>query len=814
MVLHDLRHALRALKRAPWVSAAAVLTLAVGIGANAAAFSAFNALLLRPLPIHDIDRVVFGFALREGFDPFGTSLLEYDAYRSRTRTLERTGISTPRDVTLTAGGEPLRMRAAAVSAGYLETLGVAPAIGRTFSAADDSPAAALVVMLSAATWQREFAADPRIAGRGVRIDGRTATVIGVMPDGFDFPYGNAIWIPLQIDIAALPLEQRTPSGFAMIGRLHRGATLEGADAELKQLARELERDHPAVRRGWTYQLVPVRQQILGDLDGRTQTSLRAIVAGVVLLLVICCANVAGLLLVRGAGREGEIAIHLALGASRWRIVSQALAESVVLGALGATAGLLVAAWVSPALAALSPVPATAFGTMLRDFSMDGRVVAYAIAIAIAASAICGLIPALSIGGPNAPFGALKRLDARTGSIGNRRWLAAVVVGEVAIAVTLLGAGALLVRSFDRLQRIDLGFEPRGATAVEIALPPDRYPTHAARALAVAAIVERIEALPGVAAAGATTNAPLERISFDSTFTAEGGPPRAASDVPITAHRLVSPGYLTALGVRLARGRLLQPGDRAGGAPVAVVSEEFARQAWPGADPIGRRVRRGRPDQTGRPWMTVVGVVADVKEDRFNLRIARPVWYLPYEQVDNTLTVTVVVRATGGAAAVGADVRRAILAVDAAQPASAIHALPDTVADVLVTERFAAALIGTLSVLGLVIAAIGLYGVMAHAVQRRTRELGLRMALGSRPDAIVRLVLRSGAGMAGTGLLLGLAAAVVAGRALSGVLYGVDPGDPVLFAAVIVLVATACGAACVIPARRAIRIDPLVALKTD
>jgi predicted permease len=814
MLLHDFRHAVRALRRAPGLSTAAVLTLAIGVAANAAAFSAFNALLLRPLPIHDIDRVVFGFALREGFDPFGTSLLEYDAYRSRTRTLERTGISTPRDVTLTAGGEPRRVRAAAVSAGYLETLGVAPTIGRTFSAADDRPAAPPVVILSATTWQRDFAADANVAGRGVRIDGRTATVVGVMPDGFDFPYGNDIWMPLQIDIAGLPLDQRTPSAFAMIGRLQSGATLERADAELQQLARELERDYPAVRRGWTYRLVPVRQQILADLDGRTRTSLQAIVAGVVLLLVICCANVAGLLLVRRAGRAGEIAIHVALGASRWRIVSQALAESIVLGAIGATAGLLVAAWVSPALAALSPVPSTAFAAMLRDFSMDGRVVAYGVAIAIVASAVCGLIPALSMGRCTTPFGSLKRHDARAGWMGNRRWLAGVVVGEVAIAVTLLGAGALLVKSFDRLQRIDLGFEPRAAMAVEIALPSDRYPTHAARALVVTAIVDRIEALPGVAAAGATTNVPLQRVSFDSTFTAEGGPPRATFDVPITAHRLVSPGYLSALGVRLVRGRLLEPGDRAGGAPVAVVSEEFARQAWPGADPIGRRVRRGRPDQINRPWMTVVGVVADVKEDRFNLRVARPVWYLPYEQVENTLTVTVVVRAAGDASAVAADVRRAILAVDPAQPASSVHSLPDTVADVLVTERFAAALIGTLAALGVLIAAIGLYGVMAHAVQRRTREFGVRMALGSRRGAIVRLVLRSGAGMAGIGLVIGLAAALLAGRALSSVLYGVEPTDPLLFGVVMVTVAGACGAACAIPARRATRIDPLVALKTE
>jgi putative ABC transport system permease protein len=814
MILLDLRFAIRALRRAPAVSAAAVLTLAIGIGANATAFSAFNALLLRPLPIHDIDRVVSGLALREGFDPFGTSLLEYDAYRSRAQTVERMGISTPRDVTLTAGGDPQRVRAAEVSAGYLETLGVSPALGRSFSATDDRPAAPLVVVLSFATWQRDFAADPHVAGRGVRIDGRNATVIGVMPDGFDFPYGNAIWVPLQIDIDALPFDRRTPTTFAMIARLRAGATLESADAELKQIAADLAREYPSVRRGWTYRLLPVRQQILGDLDARTQTSLRALLAGVALLLVICCANVAGLMLVRRAGRNEEIAIHLALGASRWRIASQALAESVVLGVLGGTAGLLVAAWVSPAIAALSPVSSTAFGTMLRDFSVDGRVLAYGVAIAIAATTFCGVVPVPSIQRFYAPLGALKRQDTRGVSLGNRRWLAGVVVGEVALAVTLLGAGALLVRSFDRLRQIDLGFDSRNAVAIEIALPPDRYPSHAARVLAIDAILQRVRALPGLTAAGTTTNVPLERISFDSTYTAEGAPARGSSDVPITAHRLVSPDYLATLGVRLVRGRLLQPGDRAGGELVAVVTEEFARQAWPGIDPIGRRVRRGRPDQIDRPWMTVVGVVADVKEDRFNLRIDRPVWYLPYAQVENTLTVTLVARARVDPSAMAADIRRAILAVDPAQPASAVHGLDDTVAEVLVTERFAAALIGTLAALGLVIAAVGLYGVMAHAVQRRTREFGLRMALGSRPGAIVRLVLRSGVPMAGAGLALGLASAVGAGRALSSVLYGVHPSDPILFAAVGLIVTAVCATACVIPALRASGVDPLVALRTN
>jgi putative ABC transport system permease protein len=383
-----------------------------------------------------------------------------------------------------------------------------------------------------------------------------------------------------------------------------------------------------------------------------------------------------------------------------------------------------------------------------------------------------------------------------------------------MAMTLLVGGGLMMQSFERLQKIELGFRPDNLLVMEMALSADKYGEHDKRVAFTTQALEQIRSLPGVVSAGATTNIPLQSGSFDSVFTVEGRPQANPSDVPITAHRLVSPGYLETLGVNLVKGRLLDEGDRADTLPVAVISEELARQAWPGQEAIGKRIRRGRAHQTNFPWMTVVGVVSDVKEDRYNFRINRPAWYLPYAQHANNRPVNLLVQTSGDAATLTASVRNVVGEIDPDQPLSPAMVMNDHLANVIVTERFSAVLMGTLAALGLLLAALGLYGVMAYSVTERTGELGLRQALGARPGDIFRLVIRQGLTLVLIGLVAGLAAALALTRFLSGALYEVSPTDPATFAVIALILAVVALLACYIPARRATRVDPIVALRYE
>ncbi len=627
---HDVRSGFRLLRAKPGFTAIAVATLAIGIGANTAIFSAIDALLLRPLPVPYGDRLVFGYSLREGFDPFGTSLLEYAEYRG-SRALASSGVGIQRSVTLLGRDEPERIPAAAVTAGYLTTIGVAPIAGRTFSNDDDLPGAPPVAILGHDVWQRRFGGRSMV-GQSISLDDGTYTVIGVMPRGFDLPSGSSLWIPLRLNVATAPLAVRAPTAYEMVARLADGVSLAQADADLKEIARRLEEQFPDVRRGWTYTVIPLRQQLLGDLAGRSRQALLALEAAVAFLLLICCANVANLVLVRGVAREREMAVRLALGASRAQIVRQLVVESALLAIVGGVAGVLLALWLIPVLSALNPIRAGSLALFLTDFSINRRVALFAIAVSLGTGLLFGVAPAMKTGGRRDVMTALRRRDQHGGASGSRRALAAMVVAEIAIAATLLVNGSLIVQSFSRLQRIDLGFNADGLLTMEITTPAAHAATHDSRTRFVERIVDRVRTVPGVVSAGITTNIPLQHQSIDAAFTAEGRPPVNPADVPITAHRMVTPDYLRALGVRLLKGRLLDETDRDGTPPVVVISEELARQAWPGQDPIGKRLRRGRQPTAVTPWMTVVGVVADVKEDRFNFRGARPVWYVPYHSL--------------------------------------------------------------------------------------------------------------------------------------------------------------------------------------
>ena len=812
--LQDLRYGARMLLKSPTYTAIAIAALALSIGANTAVFSAVNTLLLRPLPLKDLDRLVFSVALREGFDPFGSSLLEFEAYRQRNHSFESIGVAMQRSFNLIGRGEPERIRGALIMADYLTTLGVNPILGRSLTLEEDQPGGPAVAMMGYGLWQKHFGGDTRVIGEKLNLEGRSYTVIGVMPPGFDLPEAAEIWLPLQTKIDSLPLTDRAVPGYEVVAKLRPGVSLRQADAESKSIARQLEQEFPQIRRGWGVKLIWLRQELLGDLAGRVNKALVALIGGVGFLLLICCANVANLQLARGFARTRELALRRALGASRSRLIRQLLTESMLLALLGGAAGLVLAHWIVPLLAAINPIQGISLAGFFHNFRIDSRVLAFALLVTLATGVIFGLLPALKGAGEREVMPSLKQGDQHSASAPGHGWLNVLIVSEIAIAMTLLVAGGLIARSFNRLQHVDLGFKSDNLLTVKMILPASKYSEYRQRIAFVDQVLERVKILPGVLSAGTTTNIPLEReIAYDSVFSVEGRPPVNPNDVPITSHRLVSPDYLKTLGVTLIKGRLIDETDRAGKPPVVVISEELAREAWPGEDPLGKRIKRVRPNQDF-PWMTVIGVVKDVKEDLFNYRINRPVWYVPYAQLENNFPVNLVVRTSSDPARVIAAVREAIHAVDPDQPVSNVMTMNENLAGVLVTERFSAILMNALGASGLLLAALGLYGVMAYSVSQRTAEIGVRVALGAQRIHVLQLILSQGAKLTLLGVVIGVAAAWALTRLLAGLLFEVNATDPATFLSISLLLVSIALIACFLPARRALSVDPVIALRAE
>jgi putative ABC transport system permease protein len=803
------------LLKSPAYTAIAVVALALSIGANTAIFSAANALLLRPLPVEDIDRLIIPVTLREGFDPFGSPFIEYAAYRDRARCFASVGVATVRSFNLTDRGEPERVQGATVMANYLSTLGTKPVLGRTFSADDDRPGGPLVALISYGFWQKHFGGNASVLAQSINLDGRSYDVVGIMPAGFDLPGIADVWIPLQLDIDSLPLTDRAATNNTIVARLRPGVSLEQADAELKTISRQLEQEYPDFRRGWTVKAVSFRQDVLGDMEGRVHRALFALMAGVAFLLLICSANVANLQLARGVTRERELLLRRALGAGRWRITRQLLTENILLALLGGIAGLLLAHWLLPILATLNPIQGISLAAFFHNFTIDQRVLAFALCVTILTGIAFGLLPALKGAGAHELMPRMKQSDHHSGGdVAGRRWLKRLIVVEIAIAFTLLICGGLMVQSFQRLQHVSLGFNPDNLLTMKMVLPGSKYSEYRRRVAFADEVLERVRNVSGVVSAGMTTNIPLEReIAYDAIFDVEGRPAFNPNDVPITSHRVVTPGYLETLGATLTKGRLIDKGDRADTLPVVVVSEEFARQAWPGTDPVGKRVRRIRAGQTF-PWMIVIGVVKDVKEDLFNYRINRPVWYVPYAQVDNNFPLNLVVRSRPDPSSLTAALRETIRRSDPDQPVSNVLTMNAILSSVLVTERFGAVLMGTLALSGLLLAALGLYGVMSYAVKQRTGEIGLRVALGAQRRHVLRLVVGDGMKLTLFGVVIGFLVACAATRLLVSLLFDLSATDATTFSIVSLLLGLVGLFACYLPARAAMKLNPVEALRAE
>jgi putative ABC transport system permease protein len=811
----DIRYGARMLLKSPAYTAIAVAALALSIGANTAVFSAANALLLRPLPVEDIDRLIVPVTLREGFDPFGSPFLEYAAYRDRAHCFVSSGIARARSFNLTGRGEPERVRGATVMANYLSTLGTKPVLGRTFLADDDRPGAAPVALISYGLWQKHFGGNVDVVTQSLILDGRSYNIVGIMPPGFDLPGIADVWIPFQLDIGSLPLTERAATNNTIAARLRPGVSLGQADAELKAIARQLEQEYPNFRRGWTVRVVSLRQDLLGDLEGRVHRALFALIGAVAFLLLICCANVANLQLARGVARDREFVLRRALGAGRWRIARQLLTENILLAVIGGMAGLLLAHWLLPVLAALNPIQGISLAAFFHNFTIDHRVLAFVLCVTILTGVASGLLPALKGADAHELMPRIRQGDQRSGGdVAGRGWLNGLIVAEIAIALTVLIGGGLMVQSFQRLQHVALGFTPEDLLTMKMVLPPAKYSEYRQRVAFADRVLERTVNLPGVVSAGLTTNIPLEReTAYDAIFDVEGRPPPNPNDVPITSHRVVSAGYMETLGITLIKGRLINKNDRADTVPVVVVSEEFARQAWPGSDAIGKRVRRIRAGQSF-PWMTVVGVVQDVKEDLFNYRINRPVWYVPYAQVENDFPLNLAIRTRVDPMLLTAALRDVVRTTDPDQPISNVMTMNTILSHVLVTERFGAVLMGALAISGLLLASIGLYGVMAYSVMQRTGEIGLRVALGAQPKDVLGLVMGHGLKVTLLGVFIGLLIAWATTQLLVSLLFEIKASDPATFISISLLLLSIALLACFLPARRALNVDPMIALRAE
>lgn len=802
----DIRYGFRSLLKRPAFTAIALLTLALGIGVNSAIFSAVDSILLRPLPLKDPARLVsvWEHTLRDGIRQNEAAPANFFDLQSQNQSFEQLGAFGPDDVNLTGDGEPERLDGQVVTANVFSILGVAPALGRTFSPEEDQPGQEHVVVLSDALWRRRFNGDPSIVNRTVTLNGESFTVIGVMPRGFFFPEREIeLWTPW-----AMEPDQKSGRGdhyLRLVARLKPGTTLERANADLTSIAQRLSAEYPRTNEGLGFVAHSLHQDYVGNL----RLPILILFAAVGLVLLIACANVANLLLAQATTRRKEIAIRIALGARRWTIVRQLLVESLLLAAGGGLLGTLGAFWSVEALGKLLPESLS----KLQNVSIDARVFLFTLGVSVLTAVVFGGVPALlaSRTRPGATLNDVAR-DMAGGTSG-RHVRRVLVVSEVALAVVLLVSAGLLIRSFQLLRQVDTGFTSENALTMRMVLPFPKYAQAEARRAFYDETLRRIEALPGVESAGMITFLPLSFHGMNFTFSVEGQPSPSDMKLPFALFRVVSPDYFRAMGIPLRRGRFFDTRDSIDSQPAVLINRRFAEQYWPGEDAIGKRVKVG-PVDSPNVWLTVVGVVGDVRQT--GLYEQKLEFYVPYAQDRRSFMAPrdLVVRTKSDPAAIAAAVRQAVWAVDKDQPVSNVRTLDQVFAAAISQERFQALMLGLFAALALLLACVGLYGVISYAVVQRTHEIGVRMALGAQPVDVLRLVIRQGMTLTLAGLVVGIVAGTFVTRVLTDMLFGVTPRDPLTFAGVPVLLVVVAFLACYIPARRATRIDPLTALRAE
>ncbi len=801
-LIADLRYGLRFLWQKPGITLVALVTLALGIGANTAIFSVVNGVLLRPLPYAEPEELVMVWQDHTRIDGPATEWASPDNFvdwRAQNDVFEGMFAFSGWSPTLTGVQEPEQLNGAAVSYDAFSILGTKPLLGRDFRLEEDQPKAARVVLLSHALWQRRFAASPDVIGKAIRFDNETATVIGVMPPELEFPILQQpeIFTPLAID----PADGcgRGCVTLRVIGRLKHGVALEQARADMNAVAARLEQEYPEEDHGVGVTLVPLHEQEVGSI----RPALLVLLGAVALVLLIACANVASLVLARASDREKEVATRIAMGASRRRVLRQLLTESLLLAFLGGTLGVVLALWGIDVLRGLVPANVPRFDHV----TVDARVLAFTTVTALATGVLFGLVPAVRSSLPDLHRSLKEGARGSTAGAGGL-FRSALIVSEVAFALALLIGASLLIRSFDALLRVDRGFEAKNVLTVGLSLASPRYDEVSSRRDFIHRALDRVRALPGVESAGMVYALPMAGADSDAGFLIEGRKPPEPNQSPVAWYRPVTPEYFSTMKMKLIRGRFFRESDDAAAPPVVLINETAVARYWRNEDPLSSRV------QIGREWRQVVGVVGDTKH--FGLdREDRPAMYLPYDQIP-LRDANLVLRTSPPSSpeSLTAPVRDAIREIDPEMALANVAPLEEVISRTVAAPRVTSTLFTVFAALALGLAAIGLYGVMSYTVGQTTHEIGIRMALGAKAGDVLRATVGRGMRLIALGAGIGLVASLLLSRLLSSLLFGVTATDPTAFVAAVLVLALVALVSCLLPARRAARVDPIVALRYE
>jgi putative ABC transport system permease protein len=808
-MIQDLRFGLRMLLKNPAFTSIAVLTMALGIGANTAIFSVVNAVLLHPLPFPESERLVriYGHFLATSQENMRASVLELTDYQQQTQSFEQIAGYDDFSANLTPpGGEPERVEASLVTPELFSIMKVPPQAGRVFVSEEAQNGHDDVVIISDELWRRRFGADPAVVGRTVLLNGRNHTIIGIMPTGFEFPLRTALWKPLWFPADQYDQQRRGNRGIEVIGRLKPGISLSTAQAELDNLAAQLTSQYPRnyESRGWKIGVVA----LLDDYVGAARQALLILLGAVTFVMLIACANVANLSLSRAMARRQELAVRMALGAGRWRVVRQLLTESMLLSLLGGTAGLLLAGWGAGFLLRFAPPDLP----RIAEIKVDGVVLSFTLVISQLSGIVFGLIPALSASNPDLNETLKEAGRSMSGGASRQRMRNILVVSEIALALVLLVGAGLLLKSFWRLQRVDPGFNPQNVLTMRMMLPYETYAKPAQRGAFYKSVLERISSTPGVESASASSRLALTQATTSGTVSGENsavGP----GDLPVEAEwRWITPDYFRAMGITMLAGRDFGAADAEGSPPVVIVDESFANRFYPNGDALGKRIKRGKLDST-RPWMTIVGIVRHVQSRRLEDPSGVQV-YFPFYQDPTAFNMSLAIRTSvSDPLSLSGTVREVIQSLDNNQPVYDVLTLSRIVGNSVGQRRFAMLLMGIFAMVALVLAAVGIYGMMSYSVAQRRHEIGIRMALGAQRLDVQKMVINEGIRLALAGLTIGLAGAFALARLLQALLFEISATDPITYAEIAVLLVSVTLLASYFPARRATRVDPMIALRT-